>query len=81
MKNYELLKQRIDEGIDYIEKLDKKLQPVIDYLVELCIEKKEELPADKAFEFLFMCMNQKTENLLLLTKMREILNYCENNKY
>lgn len=81
MKNYELLIQRIDNGIEYLEKQDKKLQPVIDYLVNLCIENKEQLSAHDAFQFLIQFMQMKNDCLLLDTKMREILTYCETNKY
>ena len=77
MRNYELLKQRIDEGIKYIDEQNKKLQPVIDYLTEQCILRKEELPADKCFEYIIQFMQIKNECLLLDTKMREILDYCD----
>ena len=71
------LVDKIQEGIDFVTKQDEKLRPVLDYLTEVCIEKKEELPAGKAFEYLTAFMQMKTESLLLLTKMREILEYSE----
>lgn len=76
-KNNELIIKKIDEGIKYITEQDRKLQPVIDYLTELCISKKEELSVDEAFNYLIQFMNTKTESLLLLSKMREILAFVE----
>ena len=34
---------KIQEGIDFVTKQDEKLRPVLDYLTEKCIEKKEDL--------------------------------------
>lgn len=73
----EQLIKKIQEGIDFVTKQDEKLRPVLDYLTQTCIEKKEELPPDKAFEYLTTFMQMKTESLLLLTKMQEILEYVE----
>ena len=66
---------KLEEGITYIQKQDEKLQPVLDYLTENCIRNMEELPPDKSFEYLIKFMDLKTESLLLLTKMKEIINY------
>ena len=76
MRNYELLIQKIDEGIAYLDKQNKKLDPIIEYLTSLCLEKKEDLPADKCFEYILEFMKAKNDMLLLQTKMREILTYC-----
>lgn len=81
MKNYGLLIEKIDQGIQYIEEQDKKLQPVIDYLVDKCLEHKEELSASQAFEFLIQFMQMKNECLLLNTKMREVLTYCDKTRF
>lgn len=75
MKNYNLLIKKIEEGMIYIEEQDKKLEPVIDYLCDLIIEKKEELDANKAFEYFLALKQQKVNSLLLLSKMQEVLNY------
>lgn len=74
---HEQLIKKIQEGIDYVTKQDEKLRPVLDYLTQTCIEHKEEIPAEKAFEYLTIFMQMKTESLLLLTKMQEILEYVK----
>jgi len=75
MKNNDILIDKINKGIKYLTSLDSKLTPVIDYLTEKCIEQKEQLPPDKAFEYLIQFLNVKTESLVLYTKMKEILEY------
>lgn len=74
-KDFSALIEKIDEGIKFVEEQDKKLQPVIDYLTQSCIEQMQQLSPDKKFEYLLQISNLKVENLLLLTKMKEILEY------
>lgn len=75
MKNYELLTQKIDEGIQYIVDQNKKLDPLLTYLTEQMIDKKEELTAKEIFEYHLRLQELKVNSLLLLTKMKEILEY------
>lgn len=75
MKNYELLTQKIDEGIQYIVDQNKKLDPVLTYLTKQMIDKKEELTAKEIFEYHLRLQELKVNSLLLLTKMKEILEY------
>lgn len=75
MKNYELLTQKIDEGIQYIVDQNKKLDPLLTYLMEQMINKKEELTAKEIFEYHLRLQELKVNSLLLLTKMKEILEY------
>lgn len=75
MKNYELLTQKIDEGIQYILDQNKKLDPLLTYLTEQMIDKKEELTAKEIFEYHLRLQELKVNSLLLLTKMKEILDY------
>lgn len=75
MKNYELLTQKIDEGIQYIVDQNKKLDPLLTYLTEQMINKKEELTAKEIFEYHLRLQELKVNSLLLLTKMKEILEY------
>lgn len=75
MKNYELLTQKIDEGIQYIVDQNKKLDPLLTYLTEQMIAKKEELTAKEIFEYHLRLQELKVNSLLLLTKMKEILEY------
>lgn len=75
IKNYEILLEKIDAGIQYIEDQNKKLEPVLDYLTDQMLLKKEELTAKEIFEYHLKLQELKVNSLLLLTKMREILVY------
>lgn len=77
MKNTDLLIVRINEGIEYIEQQNKKLDPVISYLQEQMIERKEELSTKDIFEYHLKLQQLKVDSLLLLTKMKEVLEYKE----
>ena len=75
MKNNDLLIERIDEGIKYIQDQMEKLDPVLSYLSEQIIERKEELDTREIFEYFVRLEELKVNSLLVETKMREILNY------
>ena len=70
-----MLIQRIDEGIAYIEQQNKELQPVLDYLTQQIIERKEELTTKEIFEYHIKLQELKVNSLIVLTKMKEILHY------
>ena len=75
MKNNDLLIQRIDEGIAYIEDQNKRLDPLLEYLTEQMLERKEELSATEIFEYHVKLQELKVNSLLVLEKMKEILQY------
>ena len=77
MKNNFTLVRKIEEGIRFIEEQDRKLQPVIDYLTSSIIDHPEDIPPEMKFKYLIEFMQLKTDSLLLLTKMKEILDYEE----
>lgn len=77
MKNIDLLIDKIDEGIKYIQDQNKKLDPVLTYLTEQMLERKEELTAREIFEYYIRLEELKVNSLLLETKMKEVLEYVE----
>ena len=77
MKNIDLLIQRIEEGIKYIQDQNTKLDPVLSYLTEQMIERKEELTAREIFEYYIRLEELKVNSLLIETKMKEVLEYVE----
>jgi hypothetical protein len=77
MKNIDLLIQKIDEGIKYIQDQNTKLDPVLSYLTEQMIERKEELTAREIFDYYIRLEELKVNSLLVETKMKEILEYVE----
>ena len=77
MKNIDLLIDKIDEGIKYIQDQNKKLDPVLTYLTEQMLERKEELTAREIFEYYIRLEELKVNSLLVETKMKEVLEYVE----
>ena len=77
MKNIDLLIDKIDEGIKYIQDQNKKLDPVLTYLTEQMLERKEELTAREIFEYYIRLEELKINSLLVETKMKEVLEYVE----
>ena len=77
MKNIDLLIDKIDEGIKYIQDQNKKLDPVLTYLTEQMLERKEELTAREIFEYYIRLEELKVNPLLVETKMKEVLEYVE----
>lgn len=75
MKNYNLLIEKIDNGIKYLQEQSKKLDPVICYLEKQLIERKEELDAKDIFDFYIRLQELKVNSLLVECKMKEILDY------
>lgn len=75
MKNYDLLIEKIDNGIKYLQEQSKKLDPVIYYLEKQLIERKEELDAKDIFDFYIRLQELKVNSLLVECKMKEILDY------
>lgn len=80
MHNEDELIKKIDEGIRFLVRQDKKLTPVINFLTRSCVKDMEKLSPDKKFEYLLQITNLKVESLLLLTKMKEILEFSKNEK-
>ena len=77
MKNIDLLIEKIDEGIKYIQDQNTKIDPVLSYLTEQLIERKEELTAREIFEYYIRLEELKVNSLLIETKMKEVLEYVD----
>ncbi len=77
MKNYDLLIQKIDNGIKYIQDQSKILDPVLSFLEEQMLERKEELSAQDVFEYYVRLQELKVNSLLVECKMKEILDYVD----
>lgn len=82
MKNYNLLKQRLEEGIKFLEQQQTKLMPVIDVLTEMALDKikRETLSFTEVMAIYNQLMEQQTNSIMLLTKIKEIIDYTEMTK-
>lgn len=75
MKNQELLLQRINEGIEYIQEQSLKLAPILSFLEQQMLLKKEELSAKDIFDYYVKLQELKVNSLLVECKMKEILEF------
>ncbi len=83
MKNYTLLRTQLQEGINFVERQQTKLMPLIDFLSQELLNqqlKKDVLKNVSFKETLEMyqsLMEQQTNSIMLLTKIQEVLKYIE----
>lgn len=77
MRPRQRLLNKINEGITFLTEQEKRLQPAIDYFTQSSLETMTQISPEKKFELLIQLMKVKTDGLLLLTKMKEILEYNE----
>ena len=75
MRNNDLILTKIEEGLKYIQDQNEKLDPVINYLTEQMINKKEELTAKEIFDYYIKLQELKVNSLLVESKLHEIFSY------
>ena len=78
MKNYDILKQNIEEGLDYIKAQQQVMQPVINHLSKYLADNIHEsgLSYKECFDVYLKLMEQETNSILVISKMQEVLTYC-----
>lgn len=75
MRNNDLILTKIEEGLKYIQDQNEKLDPVINYLTEQMINKKEELTAKEIFDYYIKLQELKVNSLLVESKLHEVFSY------
>lgn len=78
MKNIDILKQNIEDGLMFIEKQQNEIRPLITYLTKIMKENIDDgsLTAKEAFQMYVKLMELDTNSILVICKMKEILNYA-----
>ena len=78
MKNIDILKQNIEDGLMFIEKQQNEIRPLITYLTKIMKENIDDgsLTAKEAFQMYVKLMELDTNSILVISKMKEILNYA-----
>jgi len=81
MKNIDILKQNIEDGLSFIEKQQNEVRPIITYLTKIMKENIDDgsLTAKDAFNMYIKLMELDTNSVLIISKMKEILTYSDNN--
>ena len=73
-----ILKQNIEDGLMFIEKQQNEIRPLITYLTKIMKENIDDgsLTAKEAFQMYVKLMELDTNSILVISKMKEILNYA-----
>jgi len=81
MKNVDILKQNIEDGLNFIQKQQNEIRPIITYLTKIMKENIDDnsLTAKEAFDMYIKLMELDTNSVLIISKMKEILTYSDNN--
>ena len=79
MKNYQLLIQNIEDGLNYIQKQQETTRPIIDYLIRYINKHlpEEQLSVKEALQYYQTLMEQETNSILVISKMQEVLSFIE----
>ena len=77
MKNDELLSQKLSNALLYLYNQEEKLKPYLDYLQQIMLKeiKQENLSAKDAFDMFIKIQEQYTNNILLITKIKEVIDF------
>lgn len=79
MRRSDLISKKLDDALTYLEEQDRKLSPHLNALSDLLIKKihEEELSAQEVFKMYIGLQQQYTDTILLITKIKEIIDYHE----
>lgn len=79
MKNSDLLSEKIEDAIKFLTEQDEKLKPLYEMLTEALLQSSDlkSLPFNTKLEAFCRIQEQYTNCTLLLTKMKEIIDYNE----
>ena len=77
MKNTDVISTKLQDALDFLYQQDAKLKPVLDLLTNILQERlsKDELSTKDAFDMLISIQEQYTNNILLITKVKEIIDF------
>lgn len=77
MKNNDLIAIKLEEALSYLYKQEEKLKPVMDLFVEIIKNniKKEDISVKDAIDMLNSTQEQYTNTILLITKIKEIIEF------
>lgn len=77
MRNTDLISKKLEEALCYLYNNEQKLKPLIEYLQSIMIDniKKENISVKDAFNMFVQLQEQYTNNILLITKIKEIIDF------
>ena len=77
MRNSDVISGKLEEALTFLYEQDAKLKSTLDFLTGVMKDKlkSEELSAKDAFDMLVAIQEQYTNNILLITKIKEIIDF------
>lgn len=77
MKRNDLISKKLDEALEYLYKQEEEIKPFLSILNDILLKKikEEDLTIDKAFEMYHKITEQYTNSILLITKIKEIIEF------
>lgn len=77
MKRTDVISKKLDEALDYLYRQEQEIKPFLDILSKIMNKKikEEEITIDKAFEMYHKIHEQYTNSILLITKIKEIIEF------
>ena len=77
MKNTDLICKKLDESLAYLYEQEEKLKPVLDLFLDIVINKakQDDISFKDALQMLIQTQEQYTNTILLITKIREIIDF------
>ena len=77
MKNTDLICKKLDESLAYLYEQEEKLKPVLDLFLNIVTNKakQDDISFKDALQMLIQTQQQYTNTILLITKIREIIDF------
>lgn len=79
MRRSDIINNKLDEALAYLVEQETKLKPCLEKLGDLLLEKihKDEVTVHEVFDMYTQIQQQYTDSILLITKIKEVLDYNE----
>ena len=77
MKNNQVLIEKLENALDYLYKQENDLKPYLEVLNKILLAKinNSDLTVEQAFEMYCKIQEQYTNSILLITKIKEIIEF------
>ena len=77
MRNTDVISAKLEEALTFLYEQDAKLKPVLEFITDVMVNKikQENISAKEAFDMLTTIQEQYTNNILTITKIKEIIDF------
>ena len=77
MKNTDLISKKLEEALVFLYEQEDKLKPILDTFNDIISKriKEEDISFKDAFDMMLQTQEQYTNSILLITKIKEIIDF------